>query len=81
MKYICKRVQIANGKDIDEWEIINDQESVEQLTLACMQKHFAQSQGTPLTSDFWINNLTDEATQTEILSGKFDLTPYPRSLQ
>ena len=33
MDFIWDRVQIANGHDIDEWDIVNDKESVERLTL------------------------------------------------
>jgi len=81
MEYIWPRVQIANGKDITEWNIVNDKETVEALTLACMRKHFGQAQGTPLTSDFWIKTLTNKDSQNAIMEGSFDLTPYPRSLQ
>ena len=81
MDYIWDRVQVANGKDIAEWDIINDQENVERLTLACMRKHFGQAQGTPLTSDYWIKTLCDKQCQDDIISGTFDLSPYPRSLQ
>ena len=47
---IYKRVStVFNGKDVSEWEVINDRTKVEQLTLECMQIHFSQSDGTPLT--------------------------------
>ena len=81
MEYIWPRVQIANGKDIACWDIINDKETVEKLTLACMRKHFAQSQGTPFTSDFWIDELTKEDAQNKILDGEYDSSPYDKSIQ
>ena len=37
MDFIWDRVQIANGHDIDEWDIVNDKESVERLTLECLK--------------------------------------------
>ena len=81
MNYIWDRVQVANGHDIEEWEIINDKNNVEKLTLECLKKHFGQAQGTPFTSDFWVHTLTDEDEQNKILSGEFDLSTYPKSIQ
>ena len=40
----------ANGRDIKNWEMIDQKHKVEELTLASMKKSFAQAQGTPLTS-------------------------------
>lgn len=51
MEYICPRVQIANGKNVKNWDLINDKSKVERLTLDCMRCHFAQSQCTPFTDD------------------------------
>lgn len=40
MDYIWDRVQIANGHDVKEWDIINDTDNVEHLTLECQKKTF-----------------------------------------
>ena len=41
MDNIWKRANTKeNGKDVDNWGIIDHQEKVEELTLACMQLHF-----------------------------------------
>ena len=81
MDFIWDRVQIANGHDIDEWDIVSDKDSVERLTLECLKKNFGQSQGTPFTTDFWIDTLTNETSQDAILSGEFDLSGYPKPVQ
>jgi len=81
MDFIWDRVQIANGHDIDEWDIVSDKDSAERLTLECLKKHFGQSQGTPFTSDFWIHTLTNEKSQDALLSGDFDLSEYPKPVQ
>ena len=72
---IYKRVStVFNGKDVSEWEVINDRTKVEQLTLECMQIHFSQSDGTPLTHSDWISRLNDEIVQNSILDGSFEST-------
>ena len=71
---------VHNGKDIQEWDVINDKKQVERLTLECMNMHFSQADGTPLTSDQWINQFNDEQTQESIINGMFDCNPYPRAL-
>ena len=81
MDFIWDRVQIANGHDVEEWDIVSNKESVERLSLECLKKHFGQSQGTPFTSDFWIDTLTNEQTQDQILHGTFDLSKYPKPVQ
>ena len=40
-----------NGRDVINWEVVDTKSKVEELTLNCMKKHFAQSQGAPLTSN------------------------------
>ena len=79
---IYKRVStVHNGKDVHEWEVISNREQVERLTLECMQMHFSQADGTPLTSPEWISRLNDETVQNSILDGSFDCNPYPRTLR
>ena len=72
---------VHNGKDVPEWEIINDRSQVERLTLECMQMHFAQADGTPFTATEWIAKLTDETIQNSILEGTFDTNPYPKPIR
>lgn len=75
------RITPSNGKNISNWEIVDQQHEVEHLTLECMKLHFMQSNNTPLTSDFWIKNLMDPATQKSILNGTFDFSSYPHAMQ
>ena len=81
MEFIWPRVQVANGHDVESWEIVNDKEKVETLTLACMRKHFAQSQGTPFTSDDWIDKLSDKDIQNAIIAGQYDVSQHPEAIQ
>ena len=71
----------ANGRDVVHWEMIDQKLKVEELTLECMKKHFAQAQGTPLTSNEWITKLSDEDVQRQIINGTFDLTDAPPKVQ
>ena len=58
MNNIWARVNTKeNGKDVNHWDIVDRKEKVEELTLACMQLHFQQANGTPLTSQDWITKL------------------------
>lgn len=41
MDFIWERVQVANGHDIDEWDVVSDKESVERLTLECLKNILA----------------------------------------
>ena len=81
MKFIWPRVQIANGKDVLNWDLINEKNEVERLTLACMRCHFAQSQGTPFTDDFWIKEFSKKETQESVLNGTYDLTAFSEPVQ
>ena len=81
MNYIWPRVQIANGHDVTNWDIINDKSTVEKLTLTCMRRHFAQSQGTPFTEDYWIQAFSDKKIQEQILNGDFNLSSFPEPVR
>ena len=82
MKNIWPRVNTKeNGKDIDNWEIIDHQAQVEALTLACMQLHFQQANGTPMTSPEWIERLASKDFQQQIIDGTFDSSYLPQSIQ
>lgn len=82
IKTIYDRVStVHNGKDVSEWEVVNDKNQVERLTLECMQMHFSKADGTPLTSPDWISRMNDETVQNSILDGTFDCNPYPRALR
>ena len=75
------RITPSNGKDIHSWDIIDQQNEVEHLTLECMKLHFSQANNTPLTSDVWIHNLMHPTIQKSILEGKYDLSSYPKPMQ
>ena len=64
------RITPSNGKDIEFWGIVDQQQEVEHLTLECMKLHFSQSNNTPLTSDYWIYHLMYPSTQQSILKNK-----------
>lgn len=78
MQNIWNRVNTKeNGKDVNNWDIIDRKEKVEELTLHCMQLHFQQANGTPMTEPPWINKLTSERFQKEIIDGTFDTSSLP----
>ena len=60
MCVIWKRLQRHNGKDIKKWEEIEEKELVENLTMKCMEAHFAQAHGSRLTTDVWKERLVSE---------------------
>ena len=68
------RIGLNNGKDISCW-------GVERLTLECMNIHLAQSNGTPLTSNEWIERLQDDHFQQTVLDGTIPDNKYPDSTQ
>ena len=70
-----------NGKDVNHWDIVDRKEKVEELTLACMQLHFQQANGTPLTSQDWITKLNSETFQTQVINGTFDTSSLPTPIQ
>ena len=46
-----------------------------------MKKHFAQAQGTPLTSRDWIDKLSNEKIQQQIIDGTYDLKDVSDSIR
>ena len=60
MDTIWERLRGKNGKDVKKWIEIDERKEVERLTLECMKKHFSQAEGTPLTSNYWTAQLTDD---------------------
>ena len=81
MRTIWTRIIPTNGKDICEWEILDQQSEVERLSIECMKLHFSQSNETALTSDYWIETLMNHECQQKILQGTFDLSPFPEPVQ
>lgn len=82
MNNIWPRVNTKeNGKDIDNWDIIDHKDKVEELTLACMQLHFQQASGTPMTTPDWITRLASKEFQQQVIDGTFDTTDLPQSIQ
>lgn len=75
------RIVPTNGKDIDSWEIFYQQHEVGHLSIKCMKLHFSQSNNTPLTSDFWIKELTTPSIQDAITAGEYDFSTYPKPIQ
>ena len=71
----------ANRRDIANWEMIDQKDKVEELTLDCMKKHFAQAQGTPLTTPDWIEKLSNEKVQQQIIDGTDDSSNAPKHIQ
>ena len=61
--------------------MIDQKLKVEELTLECMKKHFAQAQGKPLTSNDWIQKLSNADIQQQIIDGTYDLADAPRAIQ
>ena len=76
---IWDRTQIDNGNDIDEWERIDDSIQVTTYITHFLKKHFAQSNSTPFTTDEWVEKLSDEKFQNELIEGsvqsQLTLTP------
>ena len=80
--YIWPRVNTKqNGRDIHNWEVIDKRHDVEALTLAVLKCHFAQANGSPLTTDDWITKLTSRNTQDQITDGTFDTSNLPKPMQ
>ena len=68
---IWKRLQKLNGKDVEHWEEVSDQDLVEKLSLNCMKKHFGQANGSILTSSKWNQRLVDPKFINLIREGNF----------
>ena len=82
MQFIWPRVNTKNnGRDINNWETIDQREKVEELTLQVLKCHFAQANGSPLTTDEWIEKLNSEEVQNQIQDGTFDTSKLSKSLQ
>ena len=75
---IWKRILPWNGKDVNIWERITNEDDVQKMTLAWQRKHFTQASETPLATVEWSDLLRDEKTQQNILDGDFDI---PEELQ
>ena len=67
---IWERTQRNNGKDIANWEKIEDIPSVITYVTHFLKRHFGQSTGTPFASIYWMQRLTDPAFQQDLLDGK-----------
>lgn len=76
-----KRILPTNGKDSESWDIVDQQQEVENLCLECMKLHFSQSNNTPLTTDYWMKQLLDPAVQEKILNGTYDFTNIPEPIK
>ena len=70
---IWARIEAKNGKDIKNWEQINERGELEEILLAWQKQHFRQAGETPLASRDWKLKLVAEETQEEILTGKYDV--------
>jgi len=72
MCVIWKRLQKHNGKDIKQWEEIEEKELVENLTMKCMEAHFAQAHGSRLTTDVWKERLVSEEFISNLKQGDLE---------
>ena len=73
MCVIWKRLQKhKNGKDIKQWEEIEEKELVENLTMKCMEAHFAQAHGSRLTTDVWKERLVSEEFISNLKQGDLE---------
>ena len=70
---IWARIERKNGKDINEWEQINERRDLETMLLGWQKQHFRQAGETPLASREWKLQLVDENSQDEILSGTYEV--------
>ena len=80
---IWDRVNIDDGRDIQNWKPIENKFMVEQMLLQWQRKHFRQASETPLTTPQWLKWLSDPIIQQQILDGTFEGEadiPYETSL-
>ena len=70
---IWARIENKNGKDISNWEQINERQELEAMLLRWQKQHFRQAGETPLASKEWKLKLIDDDSQEEILSGDYDI--------
>lgn len=70
IKVIWKRLQVQNGKDVKEWERIENREKMETYVLQILQLHFTQASNTPLANIFWMEKLLEKPFQQRILNGE-----------
>ena len=68
---IWKRLQIANGKDVSEWERVEDPNLMEKYILEFLKRHFAQASNTPLANIYWKTKLSNKEFQKALLDGSF----------
>ena len=69
--YIWERLQRANGKDVNDWEDIEDQESIETLLLQVQQKHFEQANNTVITNKKWRTQLSKASIRQKLQEGSY----------
>ena len=69
MDVIWDKVTKGNWKDITSWERIERKETIENMLLECMKRHFHQAHGTPLTTDTWKIRLQDNKFIQKIRDG------------
>ena len=67
---IWNRLQKYNGKDVNEWERIDNREQMEKYILQILQLHFTQASNTPLANIFWMEKMLDKSFQNRILRGE-----------
>lgn len=66
------RITPTNGKDVDQWERVNDRETVEKMLLRWQQLHFLQANETPLAKTEWKEKLEDAEFQASVMNGTFE---------
>ena len=69
--WIWSRTQKFNGKDISNWQRIDNIDQVTSLVTQVLIKHFSQSSETPLATIYWKNRLSDPDFQQSLLDGTF----------
>ena len=68
---IWNRLQIANGKDVLQWERVEDPEKIEKYVIEFLKRHFGQASTTPLGNIYWMERLSDPDFQQDLLNGKY----------
>jgi len=66
---IWEKVNTGNWKHINQWEQLDNVTVIEDIMLKCMQKHFQQAHGTPLTSTHWKKKLQNQDFVEKIRKG------------
>lgn len=77
---IWDRIEIDQGKDIDQWESITNQDEMEHLLIEFSQLHFKHASTTPLSSVQWIDKIDSSTSFSELQEESASLSKPIRCL-